>query len=33
MPNDVAAANKELVRRFYKEVYSDWNMSLVEEVV
>ncbi|MFL5616729.1 MAG: ester cyclase [Gemmatimonadaceae bacterium] len=33
MPNDVAAANKQLVRRFYKEVYGDWNMSLVEEVV
>jgi steroid delta-isomerase-like uncharacterized protein len=33
MPNDIAAANKRLIRRFYKEVYGDWNMSLVEEVV
>jgi predicted ester cyclase len=33
MPNDIAAANKRLVRRFYKEVYGDWNMSMVEEVV
>lgn len=28
-----AAANKELVRRFYKEVYVDWNMALVDQVV
>jgi steroid delta-isomerase-like uncharacterized protein len=27
------AANKELLRRFYKEVYVDWNMSLVDDVV
>lgn len=33
MSNDIAAANKRLVQRFYKEVYGDWNMSLVEEVV
>ena len=26
--NENAAANKELVRRFYKEVYVDWNMAL-----
>jgi predicted ester cyclase len=28
-----AAANKALVRRFYKEVYVDWNMALVDDVV
>ena len=28
-----AAANKELVRRFYKEVYQDWNMAMVDAVV
>ena len=33
MTDDIAAANKELLRRFYKEVYVDWNMSLVDEVV
>src|SRR4029079_12389558 len=33
MTDDIAARNKRLVRRFYKEVYSDWNMSLVDEVV
>lgn len=33
MTNDMAAANKELVRRFYKEVYGDWNMALVDAVV
>jgi len=30
---DHAAANKALVRRFYKEVYVDWNMGLVDQVV
>jgi predicted ester cyclase len=30
---DIATANKRLVRRFYKEVYVDWNMTLVDEVV
>jgi predicted ester cyclase len=29
----IAAANKALVRRFYREVYVDWNMALVDEVV
>jgi predicted ester cyclase len=29
----IAAANKALVRRFYKEVYVDWNMAMVDEVV
>ena len=33
MTDDIAAANKRLVRRFYKEVYGDWNMALVDEVV
>lgn len=33
MSHDIAAANKRLVRRFYKEVYGDWNMALVGEVV
>ncbi len=33
MTDDLAAANKELVRRFYKEVYVDWKMELVDEVV
>ena len=33
MTDKIAAANKELVRGFYKEVYVDWNMALVDEVV
>ena len=33
MNEEIVAANKELVRRFYKEVYVDWNMALVDEVV
>jgi steroid delta-isomerase-like uncharacterized protein len=33
MTHQMAAANKELVRRFYKEVYGDWNMALVDAVV
>jgi steroid delta-isomerase-like uncharacterized protein len=33
MKDNIAAANKELVRRFYKEVYVDWNMALVDAVV
>jgi predicted ester cyclase len=32
-PQDIAAANKELVRRFYQEVFVDWNLALVDEVV
>jgi predicted ester cyclase len=28
-----AAANKALLRRFYNEVYVDWDMSLVDAVV
>jgi steroid delta-isomerase-like uncharacterized protein len=33
MKDHSAAANKELVRRFYKEVYADWNMALVDAVL
>ena len=33
MSDDIAAANKKLVRRFYKEVYGHWNMTMVNEVV
>ncbi len=33
MNNEIAAANKALVRRFYKEVYADWNMAMVDEVL
>jgi steroid delta-isomerase-like uncharacterized protein len=33
MTDEIAAANKGLVRRFYKEVFVDWNMALVDEVV
>ena len=33
MTGENAAANKELVRRFYKEVYVDWNMALADQVV
>jgi steroid delta-isomerase-like uncharacterized protein len=33
MTDEIVNANKELVRRFYKEVYGDWNMALVDEVV
>jgi steroid delta-isomerase-like uncharacterized protein len=28
-----AAANKALLRRFYKDVYVDWNMAVVDELV
>jgi predicted ester cyclase len=33
MTDNRAAANKELVRRFYKEVYGAWNMALVDDLV
>ena len=33
MPGDISTANKALLRRFYTEVYADWNMALVDEVV
>jgi len=31
--DEIAAANKSLVRRFYKEVYVEWKMALVDEVL
>ena len=31
--DEIAAANKSRVRRFYKEVYVDWNMTLADEVL
>lgn len=33
MTNEIAAANKELLRRFYKEVYVNWNMALADDVI
>src|SRR5690242_11249819 len=33
MNDETAAANKGLVRRFYKKVFVDWNMALVDDVV
>ena len=33
MTDAIAAENKALVRRFYKEVYVDWNMALADQVV
>jgi predicted ester cyclase len=33
MTQEMAAANKELVRRFYKEVYVNWNMAVADEVI
>jgi predicted ester cyclase len=33
MTEKIAAANKALLRRFYKEVYADWGMALVDEVL
>jgi predicted ester cyclase len=33
MTHELAAANKALVRQFYKEVYVDWNMSRADEVL
>jgi hypothetical protein len=33
MSGDTAAANKELVRRFYKEVFGNWNLAVVDSVV
>jgi steroid delta-isomerase-like uncharacterized protein len=31
--DNIAASNKELVRLFYKDVYVNWNMARVDEVV
>ena len=33
MTNEIATTNKGLVRRFYKEVYVDWNMALADQVL
>lgn len=33
MSDDNTAANEALLRRFYEEVYADWNMAMVDEVV
>src|ERR1044072_1204550 len=33
MTDEIVTANKKLVRRLYKDVYVDWNMALVDEVV
>jgi len=33
MTDDITRANKELLRRFYKEVYVEWNMTLVDDAV
>lgn len=33
MTNEVATANKELVRQFYKEVYVNWNMAFADDAV
>ena len=33
MTDKITAANKALLRRFYKEVYVDWDMALVDEVL
>ena len=33
MSDNTAAANKALLRRFYEDVYVDWNMAIVDEVV
>ena len=30
---DMAKKNKELIRRFYKEVFVDWDLTLVDELV
>jgi predicted ester cyclase len=33
MTDNTAAPNKALLRRFYNDVYVDWSMALVDEVV
>ena len=33
MTDKITAANKALLRQFYREVYVDWDMTLVDEVV
>lgn len=32
-PSNVATANKDLIARFYKRVFVDWDLALVEEVI
>jgi steroid delta-isomerase-like uncharacterized protein len=33
MTSGSATTNKALLRRFYKEVYADWNMALADQVL
>ena len=33
MTSELATTNKGLLRRFYKEVYVDWNMTLADQVL
>lgn len=33
MSVETAATNKALVRRFYQQVFGDWNLALVDELV
>jgi len=33
MSDTITTANKALLRRFYREVYVDWNMAMVDAVV
>lgn len=33
MTDKIAKVNKSLIRQFYKDVYVDWNMTLVDKVV
>jgi predicted ester cyclase len=33
MTDEIAATNRALLRRFYKEVYVDWNMAVVDQLV
>jgi predicted ester cyclase len=33
MPDEIAVSNKELVRRFYRDVYVDWNMAVADAVL
>ena len=33
MTDEITAANRALLRRFYREVYVDWNMAFADEVV
>jgi steroid delta-isomerase-like uncharacterized protein len=33
MPDQTAARNKAIVRRFYEEVYVDWNMDVADMLV